>query len=642
METRGTQILVIELMKKLGYQSNAGGVCYGIACMGIQALLCHDLDYFNERLNFIATTPADEIVQLINKERFMVAMNQTRLLPERLERQKMILSIPAFLEGVEMYFAPRRYPDWFPTENRPFNQDIEQTSKVLLPEQLKEKGGLVNIDKGQFLGAYDFKELVAYCKSLREAGLQSSSNEPITIRLASCNHAISIAYDRSKDKFIIINAKQGEYIDNNEKMAEAIKSAFKTTIFSTAIYTTKDNQEDFEKVVSAWKNSSEWQSIHKISLERATLIDQFGGTALFVASAQGDLQIVEDLIKNGANVNQALKNDPKAEKPIYQGATPLTIAVQNGHTEVAKLLITNGADVNHIINKTGATPLILAAQTGRIELAEFLIANGANINYVSRDGNNPIIRAAANGHLEMVKLLIANGADINYVSPIDENPITLAAKNGHLEIVKYMAEQFGENLYLPIERRGKTLFDMSLQLATAGGHTEIVKYLEDQRMEYEKQRAVYENANYYYAPLITALQQKDLATIKSYIEQGVDANQVLDTSGYTVLSTAAYYGHLDVVKYLVEQGANIYTPDESGWTPLDIALQTASDQGHHDLSNYLEELRANVQSSVSSQTFADSSTANPSAALSSDSKQIPTKTEQNIEEEERPSIKRGM
>jgi ankyrin repeat protein len=66
---------------------------------------------------------------------------------------------------------------------------------------------------------------------------------------------------------------------------------------------------------------------------------------LFKAAQDGDLDKVNDLLKEGAN--------PNATK--FDGATPLFIASQNGHIEVVKVLLENGADPNKA-RTDGSTP----------------------------------------------------------------------------------------------------------------------------------------------------------------------------------------------------------------------------------------------------------------------------------------------
>lgn len=48
--------------------------------------------------------------------------------------------------------------------------------------------------------------------------------------------------------------------------------------------------------------------------------------------------------------------------------------------------------------------------------------------------------------------------------------------------------------------------------------------------------------------------------------------------GYTALHAAAENGHLDVIRFLVEQGAELSPRVESGETPLDLAVSAGQQQ----------------------------------------------------------------
>ena len=78
-------------------------------------------------------------------------------------------------------------------------------------------------------------------------------------------------------------------------------------------------------------------------------IDSNGKTALILAVDLDNQAMIELLVKNGANVNQAVK-----------GATALMIAAQLGKKEAAKALILAGADINKVVGFGKITALKLA------------------------------------------------------------------------------------------------------------------------------------------------------------------------------------------------------------------------------------------------------------------------------------------
>jgi ankyrin repeat protein len=58
--------------------------------------------------------------------------------------------------------------------------------------------------------------------------------------------------------------------------------------------------------------------------------------------------------------------------------------------------------------------------------------------------------------------------------------------------------------------------------------------------------------------------------VKICFEAGNDVNLV-DTNGYTALHGAAHRGSTDIVRFLVEKGANLNAVNALGWTPWLIA-----------------------------------------------------------------------
>jgi ankyrin repeat protein len=130
------------------------------------------------------------------------------------------------------------------------------------------------------------------------------------------------------------------------------------------------------------------------------------------AAREGNIEICELLIKNGADVNA------KVEK-VGNNETVFTIAAKYGHMETCKLLIKNGADVNAKVERgwdTDWTALMEAAASGHDNVCRLLIEKGANVDAKNRFGETALMIAAKSpyGHMvELCSLLVENGADVN-------------------------------------------------------------------------------------------------------------------------------------------------------------------------------------------------------------------------------------
>lgn len=160
-----------------------------------------------------------------------------------------------------------------------------------------------------------------------------------------------------------------------------------------------------------------------------------GMTVLMVASSRGYHEMVEALIKRGANVN--LKR--------YTGDTPLMLAAGSDNVNTVTVLLKAGADPNvkvlspHAGELTPLTRAINFSEQHRIEIAEILLAAGVEINPRGNFFVSPLMQAVED--LEMVKLLIAHGADVNLKNFRGATALMGAAAAGPASVVKYLIEK---------------------------------------------------------------------------------------------------------------------------------------------------------------------------------------------------------
>ncbi|KAL4822460.1 hypothetical protein H8958_005784 [Nasalis larvatus] len=72
------------------------------------------------------------------------------------------------------------------------------------------------------------------------------------------------------------------------------------------------------------------------------------------------------------------------------------------------------------------------------------------------------------------------------------------------------------------------------------------------------------------APLHQACIDENLEVVRFLVEQGATVNQA-DNEGWTPLHVAASCGYLDIARYLLSHGANIAAVNSDGDLPLDLA-----------------------------------------------------------------------
>ena len=108
-------------------------------------------------------------------------------------------------------------------------------------------------------------------------------------------------------------------------------------------------------------------------------------------------------------VAQVLIDWPKTDLNTLsaQGESPLMLASLKGQLDLVEKMVKKGADVN----KTGWTPLHYAASAGQLQAISLLLENHAYIDAESPNGSTPLMMASMYGTAAAVQLLIEEGAD---------------------------------------------------------------------------------------------------------------------------------------------------------------------------------------------------------------------------------------
>lgn len=149
-------------------------------------------------------------------------------------------------------------------------------------------------------------------------------------------------------------------------------------------------------------------------------IDEQGNTLLILAANGGHVRTVEAILPYRPNVSQ--RN--------LAGDSALMMAVLRGHEEVVEILLKAGAEVNH----DGWTPMMYAAFEGRLNLVERFLASGADVNRLAPNQSNALMFAARNGHIDVVRRLLQTDVDLHQQNDRGFTADTWARSNGNTDI----------------------------------------------------------------------------------------------------------------------------------------------------------------------------------------------------------------
>ena len=139
---------------------------------------------------------------------------------------------------------------------------------------------------------------------------------------------------------------------------------------------------------------------------------------LFLAAANGNLDILSYLFEQGANVNASSSSESSDPWSVpFDGYlfwhTPLIVALKNGHNDAFTFLIDKGADVN-LQDHGGYAALHYAVQRRNFDAISCLVDNGADVNLFTSSKETPLILACTQSHnMKTINFLLNKGADVN-------------------------------------------------------------------------------------------------------------------------------------------------------------------------------------------------------------------------------------
>ncbi|CAJ1385904.1 unnamed protein product [Effrenium voratum] len=326
--------------------------------------------------------------------------------------------------------------------------------------------------------------------------------------------------------------------------------------------------------------------------------DYFGYTPMHGAALSGQLEVVRALLEAGADKDKANYvpeashehtglHEPNGDFDIVRwlvehGHTPMHAAATYGHWRVVHYLLEAGAEKDPG-NCVGRTPMHLACGAGFLDVVKVLLRASADKDKTDSSGRSPLMVAAINGRVEVVKCLLGAGADKSLADHKLETPMYHAAMANHTEVVRLFAKTTAD-----IEEH-KALSAPILHAVAGEGNLEVVRFLVELGMDKD------EHDNFGCAPMHFAALNGKLEVVRYLLEVGAErdkANHDLAErppdeepepsdnydivrwyveDQHTPLHAAASFGHLRVVRYLLEAGVRKDPGNYVGRTPLHLA-----------------------------------------------------------------------
>jgi len=312
-----------------------------------------------------------------------------------------------------------------------------------------------------------------------------------------------------------------------------------------------------------------------------------GMTALHWAVQRNDLEMTGLLLGAGADFHAANRT----------GVRPLYLAAVNGNAAVIGRLIEAGDDPNAVLTGEAETVLMLTAYTGNADAVKVLIDHGADVNATQIRGQTALMWAASEGHTDVVKLLLARGADPSLSSAASTKPerrpaggmtaLLLASRQGKLDAARALVEGGAD-----VNQAGAD-HTSPLLIAIVNGHYDVATMLLEHHANASAADAngrspLYaaidlRNQQWSQGPAPELPQAVHLAMIKQLLAADADLKGTItgkvkhrgsfdmrwtDLKGGTPFLRAAWNGDIEVMKLLLEHGADPNVATEKEETAL--------------------------------------------------------------------------
>ncbi|MCE5187042.1 MAG: ankyrin repeat domain-containing protein [Planctomycetaceae bacterium] len=293
-----------------------------------------------------------------------------------------------------------------------------------------------------------------------------------------------------------------------------------------------------------------------------------GATPLMTAVRMGKPDAMLFLLEKGADI-KALN---------ASGGDLLCSSIAATYTyETLRILVEYGLDVN-LKNSKGEPALFCLFNYGSKmkdlrKNVQLLLDAGIDVNATDKQGNTVLHYAAresykdAAGMVEFAELMIARGADVNRTNAKGETPLGIMLDHQTCEpkeLIRLLAEN--NTALNNVDRYGRN----TLHNAAIHGCADIVTLLASKGADLENKENDMPGGK---TPLLAAVSEGNVDVVRALLEAGANV-AAQDKRQTTPIFSAIQEENTEIIQLLLDHGADINAPNKYGNTPLHAAVET--------------------------------------------------------------------
>ena len=568
----------IDLMQLFGYESDVGGVCYGLACAVLDSILIDEIASYNERIQIINLTDPNKIKSVVKNSKIFISVygmqenarkelkTQPSLSEDDFQNKEMELVINAIIEN---------------------SQDVEEEwieftmatkDKISKDDENKIRSDLRNKKQKSYLNAYTkiLKQEISLDDAIKYLELQ------IVLEKVKMCHNIYLYhwvgkkyYSEIQDAAKVINliaSKQleeqggcyqvgkfysGSYNSNETRFADEL-TALKLILsnwnqscgltlhsgdhYITIGYSPKHKAWVFSNAGAAIYEDDEKKLANLVMQALSENSIAIFDKRLFILGKLKESQFEKELIEwqehqARINLNSETSIDTLKQKDST-GNSWLITASKTGNGEDVKIILNAGISPNIAIISglnVSLSSLYAACQNSHYEVVETLLEKKADPNFLYQD-ISPLYIACELNFPKIIDSLLRHGADPNIMTGVSVNALLTIADRVDKNLAEERLEKF---------MAGKR----DVQMSATDEHEKLraaKKYLESEGVNFNDKTAV----KIQFPPLLIAVFSNNIEVAKVLLNH-VDNIQIKQAS-----IIAEKMGYDDLYKLILNYSAN--------------------------------------------------------------------------------------